>query len=91
MIGMSTVVRQAKDQVSCSLNDEVAILNLKSTLYFGLDEVGAHIWQGLAQPKAVTEICAGVLARFDVAEDQCRAEVLGFLQELDKAGLIEAA
>jgi hypothetical protein len=37
-IELSTVVKKSKEQVSCSLNDEVAILNLKSALYFGLDE-----------------------------------------------------
>ena len=49
----STLVKQSKDQASCRLNEEVAILNLQSTMYFGLDEVGAYIWQALNEPRPV--------------------------------------
>jgi hypothetical protein len=38
-IQLATMVQQSTEQVSCDLNGEIAILNLKSTLYFGLDEV----------------------------------------------------
>ena len=33
-IELSTIVMQSKDQVSCNLDDEVAILNLQSTAVF---------------------------------------------------------
>jgi Coenzyme PQQ synthesis protein D (PqqD) len=82
-------VKQSKDQVSCKLNGEVAILNLKSTLYFGLDKVGAYIWEALREPRKVSELCATVLDRFDVDEDQCRTDIFGFLTQLEQAGLIE--
>jgi Coenzyme PQQ synthesis protein D (PqqD) len=84
-----TVVKQSKHQVFCNLDDEVAILNLKSTLYFGLDEVGAYIWQALSEPRAVNELCKGVLDQFDVEETRCNSDVIKFLTELDHAGLIE--
>jgi Coenzyme PQQ synthesis protein D (PqqD) len=88
-IELSTVVVQSKDQVSCSLSDEVALLNLKSTLYFGLDEVGACIWQALSEPRPAVELCKAVLDRFEVDEAHCQADVLEFLTELKDAGLIE--
>jgi len=34
----------SKDQISCDLAGEAAILELKSGTYFGLDEVGAVVW-----------------------------------------------
>ena len=89
-IKLSTVVRQSKHQISCDLNDEVAILNLKRTLYFGLDEVGAYIWQVLCEPRPVSEICRAVLERFDVDEARCHLDVIEFLTELDHAGLIRS-
>lgn len=90
-IELSTTVKQSKDQVSCDLNEEAAILNLKSTLYFGLNEVGAYIWQLLSEPRAVSEVCKAVIERFDVDEARCHTDVFGFLAELDQAGLIETA
>jgi Coenzyme PQQ synthesis protein D (PqqD) len=88
-IGLSTLVKHSTDQVSCNLNGEVVVLNLKSTLYFGLDEVGACIWNSLRDPKRSSDICRIVMDRFDVKEEQCRADVLDFLGNLDKAGLIQ--
>jgi hypothetical protein len=89
-IESSIVVKQSKDQVSCNLNDEMVILNLKSTLYFGLDEVGAYIWQALSEPRAVSELCKAVLDRFEVDEARCHTDVFEFLTQLDHAGLIES-
>lgn len=85
----SSVVVQAKEQISCELDNEVAILSLKSSLYFGLDEVGSLIWQELVQPRSVDEICRSVVDQFDVEQSQCRADVIAFLQELAEAGLVE--
>jgi Coenzyme PQQ synthesis protein D (PqqD) len=88
-IELFTMVKQSKEQVSCNLNGEVAILNLRSTLYFGLDEVGAYIWQELSEPRRISELCTAVLERFDVDETRCHADVFEFLAKLEQTGLIE--
>ena len=88
-IELATIVKQSKEQVSCNLNGEIAILNLKSTLYFGLDEVGACVWEAISEPRKVSDVCKRVLERFDVGEEQCQADVLEFVGRLDQSGLIE--
>jgi hypothetical protein len=88
-MNLSTIVKQSKDQVSCCLNDEVAILNLKSTMYFGLDELGAYIWQVLNEPRPVSEICSMVVDRYEVDTTRCTVDVLNFMAKLEKVGLIE--
>ena len=91
MLEPSTVVRKSSAQVSCVLNEEVAVLNVEKALYFGLQGVGAHIWDFLEMPHSVAEICDDVTANFDVAPEVCRQDVLKFLDGLLGAGLIEAA
>jgi hypothetical protein len=88
-IELSTVVKQAKDQISCKLDEEVAILNLKSTLYFGLDQVGSVIWQELAEERTVKNICRTVVDQFDIDDDRCQSDVIEFLDRLVEAGLVE--
>jgi hypothetical protein len=90
-IDLATLVTKSDDQISCELDGEVAILNLKSTLYFGLDSVGATVWDALSEPKTAADLCRAVLDRFDIADDQCREDVLELLTSLKKAGLIEIA
>ena len=46
-----SVVVATKDQVSCDLAGEAAILNIKSGVYYGLDPVGARIWTLMQEPR----------------------------------------
>jgi hypothetical protein len=90
MLEPSTVVKKTSSQVSCVLNDEVAVLNVDRALYFGLQGVGAHIWDALEQARSVSDICDDVVAHFDVAPETCRDDVTKFLASMHEAGLIEA-
>jgi hypothetical protein len=87
-IELGTTVKQSTNQVSTNLNDEVAILNLESSLYFGLDEVGAYIWQTIREPTKISDLCEQVLERYDVGAQECQADILEFIQKLDDAKLL---
>jgi len=50
MVDAATVLKKSAQQVSCNLDNEVAILDLQAACYFGLNEVGAFIWQLLDEP-----------------------------------------
>jgi len=84
----STVVVM-KDQVSADLSGEAAILNLKTSTYFGLNAVGSSIWKLIQEPKTVKEIRDAILEEFDVEPDRCEHDVLELLQALSTHGLIE--
>jgi len=90
MLDGSTKVRQSTRQVSCKLDEEVAILNLERSVYFGLQGVGAHIWRTLENPVSVDDVCASVSEAFDVSAARCRGDVEKFLGELQEVGLVEA-
>jgi len=84
----STVVA-TKDQVSADLSGEAAILNLKTSTYFGLNTVGASIWKLIQEPKTVNQIRDAIVEEYDVEPDRCEHDILELLQELSKYGLIE--
>ena len=84
----STVVA-TKDQVSADLSGEAAILNLKTSTYFGLNTVVASIWKLILEPKTVSQIRDAIVEEYDVEPDRCEHDILELLQELLKYGLIE--
>jgi hypothetical protein len=86
--GSSTVVA-ARDQVSCDLGGEAAILDMKSGIYYGLDAIGAQIWNLIQEPKTVDEISAVILAEYDVETDRCQHDIVALLQDLMAHGLVE--
>ena len=88
-ISANSVVVAAKDQVSCDLAGEAAILNVKSGLYYGLDPVGARIWNLVQEPRPVGEIQNAIAAEYDVEPERCALDLRDLLQKLLAEGLIE--
>jgi Coenzyme PQQ synthesis protein D (PqqD) len=84
----ATVVAIAQ-QASADLDDEAAILNLNTGVYFSLNEVGAWVWQFIQTPRSVGEIEAAMLAEFEVEPEQCRSDLQALLADLDQNQLIE--
>ena len=91
MIGPSTVFKKSTRQVSCQINEEVAILDLDRSQYFGLESVGVEIWEALEQPRSVAQLCDRVVETFEVSRAECEKDVLELLSNLQTEGLIEVA
>ncbi len=88
-ITRNTLVVQAKEQVSADLQGDVAILNLKNSVYYGVDAVGPRIWHLIREPKSVSEILDALLSEYEVERECCEKDLLAFLEKLSKEGLIE--
>ncbi len=87
---MKAIVVAGKDQVACSLGEEAAILHMSRGIYYGLDPVGARVWNLLQQPRSVEEIREILFAEYEVEQDRCQADLLDLLEGVCKAsGLIE--
>ncbi len=78
-----------KDEVSCKLGEEAAILGLKNSVYYGLNPVGARVWELLRQPRSVEEISRTIVSEYDVRADRAQDDLLEFLQGMLAEGLIE--
>ncbi|MBE9065715.1 PqqD family protein [Leptolyngbya cf. ectocarpi LEGE 11479] len=88
-ISPQAIISPMPEQISSELNGEVVILNLSSGVYYGLNEVGARIWELIQQPCQVHELHNVLLEEYDVPTDTCRQELLKLLLELKNACLIE--
>jgi Coenzyme PQQ synthesis protein D (PqqD) len=89
VISESSTVVAARDQVSSDLGGEVAILNLSAGVYYGLDNVGARVWELLREPRVVDDIQATIEQEYDVEPVRARHDVLALLQQLADEGLLE--
>jgi hypothetical protein len=78
----------AKNQVSCDLAGEAAILNLNNGRHYGLDSVGARIWSLVQEPKTFSELCAAMLAEYDVEPAQLESDLRALLHQLAENELI---
>ena len=84
-----SIVLAAEGQVSCDLAQEVVILDVKSGIYYGLNEVGARVWNLIQEARSVSEVCAILLEEYEVDPERCEHELLLLFQDLATKGLIE--
>ena len=86
---IQSVVVAASEQVSCPVGEESAILNLKNSVYYGLDPVGAHIWKLLREPRSIGELRDALVDEYDVEAPRCEQDLLELLEKMRGEGLIE--
>ena len=89
MLNSTDILVAASDQVSCDIGSQMAILNLKSGIYYGRDSGGSRIWEMVQTPRQLGEVEAVLLAEYDVQPEQLEPDVRGLCKKLFKAGLIE--
>jgi hypothetical protein len=78
------------EQIASKVAGETVILNHNKGAYYGLDEVGVLVWDTLEKgPQTIDELCAVVLAEYDVEEAECKSDVDDLLKDLISERLVE--
>jgi hypothetical protein len=84
-----SIIVAVEGQVSSDLGGEVAILDLKVGVYYGLDEVGARVWELIQEPRAVGDVRDVLIEEYDVEPERCERDLFALLERLAEQGLIE--
>ena len=88
-ISPQTKIRRTNRVISSSLGDESVMFDAEKGKYYGLNNVATEIWNHLEEEKTVQELCEALSGLFDISRKRCTEEVIDFLPELQKNGLIE--
>lgn len=83
-----SLVVAAKDQVSCDLAGEAAILGLRDGVYYGLDLVGARVWNLIQEPTTFAALRDTLLGEYDVEASNLESDLRELLEQLSKHGLV---
>jgi hypothetical protein len=74
--------------VARSVGADTVILDLESGIYFGLDPVGARIWQLIEEGKSLAGICDVMNDEYEVSRDVLERDVLELVRELADKKLV---
>src|SRR4051812_27785168 len=91
MLADDDIVTRHPDQVSADLNGEAVVLTLPAGVYYGMNNVGARVWELVREPRRVSVICEVIVSEFAVDPSACHADVVSFLEHLRAEGLIDVA
>ena len=84
-----TRIVASQEQLSCNFGPGAAILNLKNGIYYGLDPVGARVWNLLQQPRTVAELRDILAAEYDADGVRLESDIRDLLSRLAENELVE--
>ncbi|HEX2123769.1 MAG TPA: PqqD family protein [Thermoanaerobaculia bacterium] len=70
------------------VGDEMVLLDFQSGMYYGLDPVGARIWQLLAAEHSLGDVVQTILGEYDVAREEVERDIDRLVEELERRGLV---
>lgn len=87
-----TATWRISDQaIANAVADETVILHLGNGTYFGLDAIGARLWDAIKGGAPPASVCASLLAEYDVDQATLEADLRALLAELAENNLISPA
>ena len=87
-ISSQTIVLRDDEPLAAKVDGEIVILSAKAEAYFGLGEVGSEIWEFIATPRRISDICCKLVEDYDVDRPTCERDTLAFLTRLLEDRLI---
>ena len=76
------------DVVVSQINDESIILNLKTGIYFQINELGSYIVSKLNNYSTIETLNNRVTEDFDVSPNKSKKDLLVFIRDLDSKNLL---
>jgi len=83
-----TVVVRLGGLRSASVDADLIIMNRAKAHYVGLDDIGRRIWDILARPRRIDELCRQLATEYAGDPEQITRDVLRFLNDLYVENLI---
>lgn len=87
----STLYRNLDILHASTGTEEAVMMSIEAGRYYGVNAVGARIWELLESPKTIEQLCALICTEFDVDAQTCEAAVLEFTRNLIDNGIVHAS
>ena len=71
------------------VHGEVVLLNLKTGFYYGLNSLGARIWQLIQENQSLGTILSLLLEEYEVPKEQCSRDLFSLVSLMRQKGLVE--
>ena len=84
-------MRIADGVIHKQVGEELVLLDFERGIYFGLDSVGARIWQLIAEDQDVDAIVETLLAEYETTREVLERDVAALIGELEVKGLLQRA
>ncbi|MCM3568203.1 lasso peptide biosynthesis PqqD family chaperone [Neobacillus mesonae] len=87
-ISYNSIISQSQGNIAADMDGEKVLMSIKNSKYYNLGEIGGEIWSLISKPKSIKEVIDHLTSEYNVGHDDCEQQVITFLKELKKEGLV---
>lgn len=87
-LSVSSTIKRNPEQLFSLIDNEVVMLNIQNSEYYGLNETGSFIWNTISNPMKIKDLIDILTIEFDVELSICIEETLDFLNNFASTGAI---
>ncbi|MBI1296394.1 PqqD family peptide modification chaperone [bacterium] len=86
---LESVVHRADTVMASPVDEDLIMMDIDRGMYYALNTVGSSIWERLAQPLKVVDLCTQLQQYYQVDPATCEAHVLALLNDMAANGLLQ--
>jgi hypothetical protein len=91
-ITLETAVTRNSEILHAPVGTEGAVLmSVEAGHYYGLNAVASRVWELLAIPRTIAQLCKQICEEFEIDTPTCEVTVLKFVRELVDNGIVREA
>ncbi|MGO4529376.1 lasso peptide biosynthesis PqqD family chaperone [Paenibacillus sp. 2TAF8] len=83
------VVTRKEGNLVSDMGGEKVMMSISSGKYYNLGSTGGRIWEMITEQRTLDELIETLASEYNVDPDQCREQVVPFLEHLLREGLID--
>ncbi len=83
MMAIETIIVRSDAVLSANAGDEIVLMNVENGQYYGLTDTSRAIWELIASPIRVGDLCAMLAETYDVPIVEVENTTLAFLNYLE--------
>ncbi len=88
-LSSEAVIVRGDGLIEAEVDGEIVALHVDRGTCYGLNKVGSRVWQLIAAPMSIEDLCAKLVSEYEVDPATCERQVVDLLEELRAEGLIK--
>ena len=85
------IVRNDDELLTTVVDGELIGMSVEQGACYGLNVSATRIWELLAKPRSIGDLCEQLTSEYDVDADQCLREVRDLVEQLRAEGLVNVS
>lgn len=88
-LSTTSIIVRNTEIVTANMDGETVMMSIENGKYYNLGKVGSAIWERIEEPISIEMLIEKLLEQYAVGREQCLTEVMKFLSDTAKEGLVK--